>query len=81
VRRLFWVGVGVAAAVMTARWVRKQRARYGPSNMVDRLSEGGRDLGRLVALSVVAGREAMAQKEAEIRASLEKPVPGGPGRP
>ena len=80
-RRLFWMGAGVAAAVMTARWVRKQRAKYGPSNMVDRLAEGGRDLGRLVAASMAAGRDAMAEKEAEIRASLEKPVPGSPGRP
>jgi hypothetical protein len=74
VRRLFWVGVGVTAAVMAARWVRKQRAKYGPSNVVDRLGEGARDLGRLAAASLAAGREAMAGKEAEIRASLEKPV-------
>jgi hypothetical protein len=73
-RRLFWVGVGVTAAVMAARWVRKQRAKYGPSNVADRLGEGAQDLARLVAVSVAAGRDAMAEKEAEIRASLEKPV-------
>jgi hypothetical protein len=72
VRRLFWIGVGVTGAVMAARWVRKQRAKYGPSNVVERLEEGARDLGRLVAVSMAAGREAMAEKEAEIRASLEK---------
>jgi hypothetical protein len=72
VRRLFWIGVGVTAAVMAARWVRQQRAKYGPSNVVDRLGEGARDLGRLVAVSIDAGREAMAAKESEIRASLEK---------
>jgi hypothetical protein len=74
VRRLFWIGVGVTAAVMAARWVRQQRAKYGPSNVVDRLGEGARDLGRLVTVSMAAGREAMAEKEAEIRASLEKPT-------
>jgi hypothetical protein len=74
VRRLFWVGVGVTAAVMAARWLRKQRAKYGPANVADRLGEGARDLGRLVAASMAAGREAMAEKEAEIRKSLSQPV-------
>ena len=76
-RRLFWVGVGVTVAVMATRWVRKQRERYGPANVVDRLAEGARDLGRLVAASVDEGRRAMAEREAEIRASLDegRPVP------
>jgi hypothetical protein len=74
VRRLFWVGVGVTAAIMAARWVRKQRAKYGPANVADRVADGARDLGRLVALSLAEGRKAMAEKEAEIRASLTEPV-------
>lgn len=73
-RRLFWVGVGVTAAVLATRWVREQRAKYGPSNLVDRLGEGARDVGRLVAVSLTEGRKAMTQKEAEIRASLSRPV-------
>jgi hypothetical protein len=74
VRRLFWVGVGVTAAVLAARWVRKQRAKYGPSNVADRVVEGAQDVGRLVALSVEEGRRVMAEKEAEIRHSLSRPV-------
>jgi hypothetical protein len=74
VRRLFWVGVGVTAAVLAARWVRKQRAKYGPSNVADRVVEGAQDVGRLVALSVEEGRRVMAEKEAEIRGSLSRPV-------
>jgi hypothetical protein len=68
------MGVGVTVAVMAVRWVRKQRAKYGPANVVDRLGEGARDLGRLMALSVEEGRRAMAAKEAEIRKSLSEPV-------
>ena len=73
-RRLFWVGVGVTAAVLAARWLREQRAKYGPSNVADRVVEGAQDVGRLVAVSVAEGRKAMADKEAEIRTSLSRPV-------
>jgi hypothetical protein len=74
-RRLFWVGVGVGVTVMAARWLRRQRARYGPQNVADRLVQGTRDLGSLVKASFEEGRRAMAKKESELRASLAEPQP------
>jgi hypothetical protein len=77
VKRTFWIAVGVAGTVMAVRWLRKQRERYGPGNVVDRVGETAVNLGRLLAVSVQEGREAMAKREAEIRAALDegKPVP------
>ncbi|MGH2723124.1 MAG: hypothetical protein ACRDI0_02470 [Actinomycetota bacterium] len=69
-KRLLWVGVGVAVTVMAVRWLQKQRRRYGPEAVGARLSQGSRDLAELVRVSLAEGRRAMAEKEAEIRASL-----------
>ena len=69
-RRLFWMGVGVAATVLVVRWLQKQRRRYGPDAVGAKLAQGSRDLAALVRASVAEGRRAMAEKEAEIRTSL-----------
>jgi hypothetical protein len=74
-RRLFWVGVGVGASIMAVRWLRRQRARYGPQNVADQLARGARDVGALIKVSLDEGRRAMAEKEAELRASLAEPQP------
>jgi hypothetical protein len=77
VKRVFWIGIGVAGTVMAVRWLRKQRQRYGPANVADRLGETAANMGRLLAVSVEEGRRAMAKREAEIRAALDegKPLP------
>jgi hypothetical protein len=77
VRRVIWIGVGVAGAVMVTRWLRKQRRRYGPANVADRLGEMAVDLGHLLAASVEEGRRGMAEREAQIRAALDegRPIP------
>jgi hypothetical protein len=69
-RRLFWVGVGVGVSIAAYRWVRKQRARYGPEAVSAKLAEGARDTWKLLEVSVDEGRRAAAEKEAELRASL-----------
>ncbi len=75
-RRMFWVGVGVGVTLLAVRWLRKQRRRYGPEAVGAKLSEGSRNLADLVRASVAEGRRAMAEKEAEIRASLGDERPG-----
>lgn len=69
-RRLFWVGVGVAASVAVYRWARKQRARYGPEATAAKIADGLRDLGTLVRQAMEEGARAMDEKEAELRAAL-----------
>lgn len=71
---MFWtalgLGAGVAGAVMVSRWVRRQKQRYSPANLGAQLSEGARDVGSLLREALDEGRQAMAEREAEIRASL-----------
>ena len=69
-RRLFWIGVGVAAAYYGSRWMRRQRERYSPGAVAGRAQETLGDLGKLVRLALEEGRRAMAEKEAQIRATL-----------
>ena len=71
-RRLFWVGLGVGVSIAAYRWFRKQQARYGPEAVASKLSEGARDAWKLLEVSVDEGRRAAAEKEAELRASLEE---------
>jgi hypothetical protein len=70
VKRLFWVGVGVGLSLAAYRWVRKQRSKYGPEAVTAKLSEGARDVWKLLEVSVDEGRRAAAEKEAELRESL-----------
>jgi hypothetical protein len=69
-KRLFWVGVGVGVSIAAYRWVRKQRARYGPEAVGTKLAEGAREAWKLLEVSVDEGRRAAAEKEAELRGSL-----------
>ena len=73
-KRAFWVavglGAGVAAAVMVRRFMRRQAERYSPANIGANVSAGARDLGQLFREALEEGRRGMAEKEAEIRASM-----------
>jgi hypothetical protein len=74
-RRIFWLamglGAGAAAAIMMARWTRRQAERYAPPNLVRLAGDTLRDAGSLVAEAFTEFRKGMAEKEAEVRASLE----------
>jgi hypothetical protein len=70
VKRLFWIGVGVAAAYYGSKWLRRQRERITPENVAARTAERLGGVMELVRVSVEEGRRAAAEKEAEIRSSL-----------
>ena len=76
-RRLFWmcvgVGAGATAAVMTARWSRRQRERLAPTNVARRAGEGLSDLGSTLASAWKEYRTASDEREAEIRTRLDHP--------
>lgn len=80
-RRVFWIGVGVAAAYYGSRWLRRQRERFSPGTVGVRVGDMARDVGQLVKVSVDEGRRAAAEREAELRAELEQqregPLPPG----
>lgn len=73
-RRVFWLaaglGVGVTAAVMVSRWMRRQQERLSPANIGAQLGDTARDLGALLRSALDEGREEMRRVEAEIRSSM-----------
>ena len=77
-RRLFWIGVGVAAAYYGSRWLRRQRERITPENVAARAAERLGGVMELVRVSVEEGRKAAAEKEEEIRTSLGDRASTGP---
>jgi hypothetical protein len=74
-RRIFWLavglGAGATAAVLLARWARRQGQKVAPANLGRQVSGAANDLGRLVRTAFAEGRAAMAEREAEIRAELD----------
>jgi hypothetical protein len=75
VRRLFWValglGAGIAGAVMSMRFIRRQANRVAPANLAREARGGMMDLARLVSESISEGRDAMHEKEEELRSEAQ----------
>ncbi len=73
-RRLFWValglGAGVAGAVMTRRFLRTQAAKVAPANLTREARGGLMDLAKLFNESIAEGRQAMREREEELRSGL-----------
>ena len=73
-RRVFWValglGAGATAAVLAARWGRRQRQRLAPANLGRQAGSVVKDLRSLVGEAAKDFRTGMAEREAEIRGSL-----------
>ena len=77
-RRLFWLALGLGAgatiAVLAARRVRKATEAVAPANLAKEAQQAFVNFGQLVRESIEAGRRAMADKEAEVRAALDGEV-------
>ena len=73
-RRTFWLtvglGAGVTAAVLIARWSKRQRARLSPANLGKQAGRVARETGSLDSEMAKEFRPCMAEREAEIRGSL-----------
>jgi hypothetical protein len=73
-RRVFWValglGAGATAAVLVARWTRRQAERIAPPNLARQAGQTVRDAGALVAEALTEFRRGMSEKESEVRATL-----------
>jgi hypothetical protein len=54
---------------MTMRFARRQASKVAPANLAREARGGLMDLAKLVAESIGEGREAMREKEEELRAS------------
>jgi hypothetical protein len=74
-KRLFWLvvgaGFGFGVSFWLMRFVRETVARYSPERVSSDLAGAVRQLGQDVRAAVAEGREAMREREAELRAELE----------
>ena len=76
-RRLFWLmvgaGFGFGVSFWLMRFVRETAARYAPERVSADLTEALRNLGGDLREAVAEGREAMREREAELRAQAARP--------
>lgn len=79
-KRLFWLTVGVGFGFGMSFWltrlVREKVARLSPENVSAEMARALRELGRDLRAAVAEGREAMREREAELREAVE-PTPSG----
>jgi hypothetical protein len=74
-KRLFWLAIGIGFGFGLSFWVtravKRTAERYSPENVSDSLAKAVRQLGTDIRVAVQEGREAMHEREAEIRTDLE----------
>ena len=82
-KRLFWLvvgaGFGFGVSFWLMRWVRQTVERYSPERVSGDLSEAIRAFGKDLREAIAEGREAMREREAQLREELSRPgtVRGG----
>ena len=73
-KRLFWLAIGIGfgfgLSFWLTRYVRETVARYTPERVSGDLADALRGLGKDLRAAVAEGREAMHEREDEIRAEL-----------
>jgi len=81
-RRGFWValglGAGATSAIMASRWARKKAVRVAPATLAREAKGGLLDLGKLVSESIAEGRQAMEDRERELRGEVPASRPDDP---
>lgn len=74
-KRVFWamvgVGIGAAVGIAAVRWAGRTKDKLSPPNLARSAGERGTALADRVRDAIDAGREAMAEREAELRAELK----------
>ena len=75
-RRLFWlmlgVGFGFGTSFWVMRFVKETAARYSPERVSADLTGAIKGLGTDLRLAVADGRAAMHEREAQLRADVER---------
>ena len=81
-RRLFWLmigaGFGFGASFWLMRFVRETASRYTPERVSADLAGAIKGLGTDLRAAVAEGREAMREREAELRSDVEHVGRGTP---
>jgi hypothetical protein len=73
-RRLFWLcigtGFGFGVSFWLMRWVRETAGRYTPERVSAELANAVREIGRDLRDAVAEGRQAMREREEDLRAAI-----------
>lgn len=81
-RRLFWMGVGAAGAVVAASRVRRAVRRVTPEGVAEQIEDAGRRTGTALRDAVGVFRAASREREdALVTALLVEPSQDGTGAP
>jgi hypothetical protein len=68
---VFWFGLGTGlgfgSSMWLTRWVRETTARYAPERVSSQVSSGVRVLGQDLRDAVAEGRNAMRERELDLR--------------
>ena len=72
IKRVFWLGVGIAVGAVVARQVSKTVHAYSPSNLAGQARNSAAGVWDSVRDFMADVREGMAEKEAEIQAAFER---------
>jgi hypothetical protein len=86
-RRLFWLAMGITIGVLVVRKLSRAAEKLTPAGIGGSIAEGLRDLAEAIGDFGADIRDAMAEREQELRAGtgLDAPLPTGdqvqlPGR-
>jgi hypothetical protein len=73
-KRLFWmmvgIGIGFGFSFWLTRAVRQTMQRYSPEQVADRFTDALRGLGTDLRAAVSEGRQAMREREVELRTEI-----------
>jgi hypothetical protein len=70
VKRLFWLGVGIAVGALVVRAVSKKARTYSPTGLAAAARDSGRNLVDSVREFVDDVREGMHEREQELRTAI-----------
>lgn len=83
-KRLFWLmvgaGFGFGVSFWVTRVVRETVERYTPERVSSDLANALRGFGADIRAAVAEGRDAMREREAELRADLDARLVAAPAR-
>jgi len=74
VKRLLWLGIGLAVGALVVRQVTKTAQAYSPSSLAGSARESAVGIVGSVRDFVADVREGMAEREAEIHAAFEQGI-------
>ena len=76
IRRLFWLSVGAGLGFGSSLWLQRRLreavARYAPERVSADVTASIKGFGADVRLAVANGREAMRERETELRADVDR---------